>query len=279
MNANTRTNHIIGASLIFLRLNTFLYVKLKLYIRCLKVRLQTTTKTCTSWNWSKQSKHHPTQTILAHKALRDQINRSHQPINEESRQLHPEFLMWWLGNLNRTVPLIGRTHASITTQRQTDTSSSQVIRCGISPNTYGSSKELDSDSYQMAYLCRCRFCPGSLGSSEGRARGEAVAPRISRNLAVYPWLAAKILLAGAGISIRDIFFLSLVYSCSFRRVVSLPLIPSAGESGGRWTRRRRGGDLRQREEQVALAWTEGARTVVLHRRTTALLSAISNNNI
>ena len=137
MNTNMRTIYTIGASLIFLRLNTFLYVKLKLYIRCLKVRLQTTTKTCTSWNWSKQSKHHPTQTILAHKALRDQIKLS-----------------------------------------------------GV----------------QNAYLCCCRFCPGSLESSEGRARGEAVAPRISRNLAVYPWLAAKILLAGAGISIRDIFF-------------------------------------------------------------------------
>ena len=150
MNTNMRTIYTIGASLIFLRLNTFLYVKLKLYIRCLKVRLQTTTKTCTSWNWSKQSKHHPTQTILAHKALRDQINRSHQPINEESRQLHPEFLMWWLGNSNRTVSLISHTHALITTlDWLTPLLVRYVIHCGISPNTCTvATKELDSDSYQ-----------------------------------------------------------------------------------------------------------------------------------
>ena len=42
-------------------------------------------------------------------------------------------------------------------------------------------------NHQIAYLCRCRFCPGSLESSEGRARGESVVPRISRNIA-YPWL-------------------------------------------------------------------------------------------
>ena len=132
MNTNMRTIYTIGASLIFLRLNTFLYVKLKLYIRCLKVRLQTTTKICTSWNWSKQAS--SSSNLSTHSPTRSnkQITSN---LDEESRQLHPEFLMWWLGNLNRTVPLIGRTYASITTQRQTDTSSSQVIRCGISPNT------------------------------------------------------------------------------------------------------------------------------------------------
>lgn len=80
---------------------------------------------------------------------------------------------------------------------------------------YGSRKELDSDSYRIAYLCRCRFCPGSLESSEGRARGEAVAPRTSRNLAVHPYMAGwppRFCKPDRNLDQR--FFL---FHCSFRR--------------------------------------------------------------
>jgi hypothetical protein len=124
---------------------------------------------------------------------------------------------------------------------------------------YGSSKELDSDSYQIAYLCRRRFCPGSLESSEGRARGEAVAPRTSRNLAVHPYMAGRQDSASrTGTSIREILPFSLFLSP--HRTVSLPLpyYPVAALRGrlvGGEDAWQEGGGVRdsQREKQVALA--------------------------
>jgi hypothetical protein len=107
---------------------------------------------------------------------------------------------------------------------------------------YGSSKELDSDSYEIAYLCRCRFCPGSLESSEGRARGEAVAPRTSRNLAVHPYMAGwppRFCKPDRNLDQR--FFL---FHCSFRRTARflflfliIRLRPCGGDS---WAGRMRG---------------------------------------
>lgn len=103
---------------------------------------------------------------------------------------------------------------------------------------YGSNKELDSDSYQIAYLCRCRFCPGSLESSEGRARGEAVAPRTSRNLAVHPYMAGRQDSASrTGTSIRDSSFFTVPFAAPHGFSSSSLLSGCGGDS---WAGRMRG---------------------------------------
>jgi len=91
-------------------------------------------------------------------------------------------------------------------------------------------------NHQIAYLCRWRFCPGSLESSEGRARGESVVPRISRNIA-YPWLP-RFYQPGRTPDRRFFFHSCTPGTFAARILFMLSRLQGRETGGGRWRRRR-----------------------------------------